>query len=100
MASRCAVCAGSDFAFLTRDGDHAWEECRCCGFVRLARGFTLAEAAQGEDDSDMGRAYIDGYRAKFAAKMARSRRRAARLRRRAPGDDFLDVGSNLGFMVE
>ena len=100
MASPCAVCAGADFAFLARDGAYAWEECRACGFVRVAAGFTLAEAARGEDDAAMGRAYIEGYRAKFAAKMARSRRRAARLRRRAQGDDFLDVGSNFGFMVE
>ena len=100
MASPCAVCAGADFAFLARDGAYAWEECRACGFVRVAAGFTLAEAARGEDDAAMGRAYIEGYRAKFAAKMARSRRRAARLRRRARGDDFLDVGSNFGFMVE
>jgi SAM-dependent methyltransferase len=100
VASPCAVCAGADFAFLARDGDYAWEECRACHFVRIAAGFTLAEAARGADDGAMGRAYIDGYRAKFAAKMARSRRRAARPRRRARGDDFLDVGSNLGFMVE
>jgi 2-polyprenyl-3-methyl-5-hydroxy-6-metoxy-1,4-benzoquinol methylase len=100
VASACAVCAGADFAFLARDGDYAWEECRACGFVRIATGFTLAEARRGADDAAMGDGYIAGYRAKFASKMARSRRRAARLRRRARGDDFLDVGSNLGFMVE
>ena len=100
VASPCAVCGGQDFAFLVRDGDYAWEECPGCGFVRIAGAFTLAEAARGEDDAAMGRSYVDGYRAKFASKMARSRRRAARLRRRARGDDFLDVGSNFGFMVE
>lgn len=86
--------------FLARDGDYAWEECRACAFVRIGAAFTLADAARGEDDWAMGRSYIEGYRAKFASKMARSSRRAKRLRRRAPGDDFLDVGSNFGFMVE
>lgn len=100
MASPCAVCSGGDFAFLTREVEHVWEECRGCGFVRLAAAVTPAEAAAGADDAAMGHAYISGYRAKFAAKMARSRRRAARLRRLARGDDFLDVGSNFGFMVE
>ncbi len=100
MASPCVVCGNPDFAFLVRDGAYAWEECRACGFVRIAAAFTLAEAACGEDDAAVGRSYIDGYRAKFAAKMARSRRRAARLRRWSRGDDFLDVGSNFGFMVE
>jgi SAM-dependent methyltransferase len=100
VASPCVVCGNPDFAFLARDAAYGWEECRSCGFVRIAASFTLADAAQGEGDAAMGRSYIDGYRAKFASKMARSRRRAARLRRRARGDDFLDVGSNFGFMVE
>jgi SAM-dependent methyltransferase len=100
VASPCVVCGKPDFAFLARDGDYSWEACAGCGFVRIAGAFTLAEAVRGEDDAAMGHAYIDGYRAKFASKMARSRRRAARLRRQASGDDFLDVGSNFGFMVE
>lgn len=100
MAEPCVVCAGPEFAFLARDGDYAWEECRACGFVRIAAAFTPAEAATAADDAAMGRSYVAGYRAKFASKMARSRRRAARLRRLSRGDDFLDVGSNFGFMVE
>ncbi len=100
MVSPCVVCGNRDFAFLVREREFPWEECRGCGFVRIAAAFTLAEAARTEDEAAMGRSYVDGYRAKFASKMARSRRRAARLRRRSRGDDFLDVGSNLGFMVE
>ncbi len=100
MASPCVVCGNQDFAFLARDRGYAWEECRACAFVRIAAAFTLAETAGGKDDAAMGRSYIDGYRAKFASKMARSRRRAARLRRWSRGDDFLDIGSNFGFMVE
>lgn len=98
MTRPCIVCRGEVFAFLARDGAYEWEECRGCGYVRVSRAFSLAEAVASEDE-DAARMYIEGYRRKFASKMARVRRRARRMRRRARGDAFLDVGSNYGFMV-
>lgn len=42
----------------------------------------------------------EGYFAKAARKLKRGRRLAAKLRRRAAGNQFLDIGCNGGFMVE
>jgi SAM-dependent methyltransferase len=99
VAKPCIVCGGENFAFLVSDVGFDWEECRGCGFVRLSKPVSLAESAAIEDGAT--EVYLDGYLTKkFKSKMTRSRRRARRMRRRARGDDFLDIGSNYGFMVE
>jgi 2-polyprenyl-3-methyl-5-hydroxy-6-metoxy-1,4-benzoquinol methylase len=95
----CIVCRGEEFTFLTRDGNLDWETCAGCQFVRTRQEFSLDDVASIENEV-VGRHYVQDYRRKFNSKMRRSRRRAARLRRRAHGEDFLDVGSNFGFMVE
>jgi 2-polyprenyl-3-methyl-5-hydroxy-6-metoxy-1,4-benzoquinol methylase len=59
----------------------------------------LAESAAHEDLHAPGYAEAFAVR-KFASKMSRTRRRARRMWRRRPGNRFLDVGSNYGFMVE
>lgn len=99
MTPPCIVCNGNDFSILVQEGEYRWAECRACGFVRLDREFSLADAEWTEGE-DVGRSYIADYQRKFESKMKRTRRRAQRLRRRAPGNNFLDIGSNYGFMVE
>lgn len=99
MTKPCVVCGSENFAFLVCDTGFDWEECRDCGFVRLSKAVSLAESAAIEDGAT--EIYLDGYLTKkFKSKMTRSRRRARRMRRHARGDDFLDIGSNYGFMVE
>ncbi len=99
MARACAVCGGGGFAFLAADGDYEWEVCADCGFVRVRADFSV-EDATGHEGEAAASMYVADYERKFASKMRRTRRRAARMWRRRPGDRFLDVGSNYGFMVE
>lgn len=95
----CAVCGGEEFIFLARNDEFEWEACTACEFARLRNSFSMADVAAIEN-SQVAHAYIERYTKKFKSKMRRSQRRAARMRRRAHGDDFLDVGSNFGLMVE
>jgi len=99
LSRSCEVCDAADtFAPLFREGDYRWERCRACGFVRLENLLSLADAIETENRHAAGYAEL-GAR-KFASKMRRNRRRARKMWRRRPGNRFLDVGSNYGFMVE
>ncbi len=51
------------------------------------------------DYDQVARDYIAGYQTKLKRKYARSRRRAAYLKRRMEGPRLLDVGSNVGIFV-
>ena len=95
----CAVCGGTSFAPLATDNGFDWETCQSCGFVRVDHLFTVKEAQEAEVEQS-AEWYIAGYKAKYKSKLARSRRRAKRMKARAPGKRFLDVGSNYGFMVQ
>lgn len=98
MSRPCDVCGAASFAPLVVDAGYAWERCASCGFVRLADLMTVADA--GAIETDSAEMYLATYQKKFAQKMRRTRRRARRMWRRRPGNRFLDVGSNYGFMVE
>ena len=98
MARACEVCEADAFAPLCREGDYQWERCRTCGFVRLENALSLSDAVETENYHAAGYAEL-GTR-KFDSKIRRNRRRAKRMWRRRPGNRFLDVGSNYGFMVE
>lgn len=56
-----------------------------------------AAAASGEI---IGSSYIESYRPRAAKKMRRSAGRVRRLKRRMRGARLLDVGANVGFVVE
>lgn len=96
----CTGCGGRDWAPLVEQNGHRWWRCRVCALARLipmpAEGATRAEIA----GDAIGRGYIDGYRARLAKKMRRSARRVRRLARLMPGKRLLDVGSNIGCVVE
>lgn len=99
-ATHCTGCGGNDWRFLVEQRGHVWWRCADCGFVRL---IPMADesAARAEIGGDaIGRSYIASYRPKLAQKMRRSRRRVRRLARRMPGPRLLDVGSNVGCLVE
>jgi 2-polyprenyl-3-methyl-5-hydroxy-6-metoxy-1,4-benzoquinol methylase len=96
----CQVCAATErHPFSQRKHSHfaqmtLWQ-CAVCGFVYLDP-MPSAEALTAQYDSDTS----DGYFAKAAAKLARSKRRLLRLRKYATSGRFLDIGCNGGFMVE
>jgi len=99
-ATGCTGCGGNDWRALVEQGGHCWWYCGACGFARL---IPMAEesAARAEIAGNaIGNSYIASYRAKLAQKMRRSRRRVRRLARRMPGPRLLDVGSNIGCLVE
>jgi SAM-dependent methyltransferase len=99
-APACAGCGGRDWAPLVEQNGYAWWRCRDCDLARLIPA-PAEPAARAEIGSDaIGRGYIDGYRAKLAKKMRRSACRVRRLARRMPGKRLLDVGSNIGCLVE
>jgi len=94
----CTGCGARDWAALVEQGGFRWWRCGRCGFARL---FPMPEAARAEIAGDaIGRSYIEGYRAKLEKKMRRSAKRVRRLARRMPGKRLLDVGSNIGCLVE
>lgn len=99
-ATRCTGCGGNDWRALVEQDGHCWWQCGACGFMRL---IPMADepAARAEIAGDaIGNSYIASYRVKLAQKMRRCRRRVRRLARRMPGKRLLDVGSNIGCLVE
>jgi SAM-dependent methyltransferase len=99
-APACAGCGGRDWAPLVEQNGHRWWRCGTCELARLIP-MPAGPAAQAEIGGDaIGRSYIDGYRAKLEQKMRRSTRRIRRLARLMPGRRLLDVGSNIGCLVE
>ena len=96
----CVGCGGRDWAPLVDQNEYHWWRCRRCELARLIP-MPSEPAARADIGGDaIGRSYIDGYRAKLAKKMRRSARRAQRLARLMPGKRLLDVGSNIGCLVE
>jgi len=99
-ATRCTGCSGNDWRFVAEQRGHVWWRCAACGFVRLIPMADEAAARAEIGGDEIGRSYIASYRIKLAQKMRRSRRRVRRLARRMPGPKLLDVGSNIGCLVE
>jgi 2-polyprenyl-3-methyl-5-hydroxy-6-metoxy-1,4-benzoquinol methylase len=95
----CAVCFGHAFRHLTRDSGYDWEICEDCAFVRLTAELSFDDEVALQDE-DAASAYISGYVDKVDRKLARSRQRLRMIRRHVKQGDFLDVGSNYGFMTE
>ena len=96
----CAGCGGRHWVPLVEQGGHRWWRCSTCELARLIP-MPAEPAARAEIGGDaIGRGYIEGYRAKLDKKMRRSARRVRRLARLMPGKRLLDVGSNIGCLVE
>ena len=96
----CAGCGACDWAPLVVQNGFRWWRCRACELARLIPmpGEPAARAELGGDA--IGRSYIEGYRAKLAKKLRRSLRRVRRLAKLMPGKRLIDVGSNIGCLVE
>jgi SAM-dependent methyltransferase len=92
------VCGARDWAPLVEQGAHSWWRCGSCESARLIPMPVEAGAAIGGDA--IGRGYIDSYGPKLAKKMRRSLGRVRRLAKLMPGKRLLDVGSNVGCVVE
>lgn len=96
----CAGCEGRDWTPVVAQGDYRWFRCGRCALLRLIPMPAEAQALAAIGDSTIGESYIEDYRRKLASKMARSARRVRRLARRMAGKRLLDVGSNIGCLVE
>lgn len=98
--TQCTGCNGRDWRPVVQQNGYRWWRCSGCGFVRLIP-MPDEPAARAEIGGDaIGRSYIEGYRAKLEKKMRRCARRARRLASLMPGVRLLDVGSNIGCLVE
>ncbi|CAK0766739.1 Class I SAM-dependent methyltransferase [uncultured Gammaproteobacteria bacterium] len=97
--SECQVCGGTEFAPLVTQGRFEWCRCRGCGLARLKDMPSDQEAREFQDHS-LAEGYIGDYRDRAEKKLRRFTRRVRRMKRRMPGPNLLDVGSNLGFFVE
>lgn len=95
----CAACGGRDWAPLVTQRGHAWWRCAGCGMATLHPMPSAAEIAAIAGDA-IGADYIAVYRKKLDRKMARSRARVRRLARRMKGKRLVDIGSNIGCLVE
>lgn len=96
----CQICAATEchpFATVRhpRFGQLTLWQCAVCGFVYLDP-MPSADALAAQYDSNTS----DGYFAKVARKLARSKRRLRRLNKFVTSGRLLDVGCNGGFMVE
>ena len=95
----CVVCHGRTFHHLTRDAGYDWETCESCGFVRLTADLSFEEEVTLQD-AEAANTYIASYAHRAGGKMAWSRRRLRRITRHIRRGQFLDIGSNYGFMTE
>lgn len=96
----CPGCRGGDWLPLVEQNGLSWWRCAACGLVRLIP-MPPEPAAHADLSADaIGSSYIDGYRGRMAQKARRGARRVRRLARRMPGKRLLDVGSNIGSVVE
>ncbi len=100
-AAPCQVCSATRFLPLVSQGSHHWWQCGDCGFAFLHPMPEVGDADYNVD-AQVGRDYISTYMAsrKYKRKLARSRSRARRLKRQMTGTRMLDVGSNVGIMIE
>lgn len=94
----CPACETPDPRAYYADNQGTLYRCRGCGLIFLdplpdpATVTALYDNAYGDATT--------GYFAKARRKRARARRLMPKLRRRARGPDFLDIGCNGGFLVE
>jgi SAM-dependent methyltransferase len=95
----CQICGGTAFTTLVVQRGYDWCRCTGCGLVRL-REMPAADAPDPIAEDAWAEGYIDSYRARAERKFKRSLGRIRRLKRRMPGPDLLDIGSNVGFLVE
>lgn len=99
MSERCQVCGGHEAMPIVHQEPHVWVRCPDCSFAWISPAPDPAGQSPGERDAT-ARAYIAAYAEKTRSKMRRSRNRLRRLARRMPGKRLLDIGSNIGFMVQ
>jgi len=99
QTNACQVCGSAENRLLVTQGDHEWRQCDGCGFAFLSAMPDSDEAAEIQSP-EIGAQYIATYKRKLDSKMRRSRKRVRRLKRRMPGPRLLDVGSNIGCLVE
>jgi len=99
-APDCTGCGGRDWLRLVVQEGHGWFRCVRCGMLRLIPMPPAGAARAAIAGGAIGGAYIEGYRRKLASKMRRSENRVRRLARRMAGPRLLDVGSNIGCLVE
>jgi len=92
----CPVCGGNAFVPLFEKAGEPFARCRQCRLV-LINPRPPAERILARYDA----AYSGAYTVKAAGKLARARRRVARLRRRLPAAarHWLDVGCSAGFVL-
>jgi SAM-dependent methyltransferase len=98
-ARACSVCGGTGFRHLASEAGYDWEVCQDCDFVRLSNAFTFDEQVAIQDATYAAN-YIAKYDAKLDKKLARCRQRLKLITRHVQRGEFLDVGSNYGFMTE
>lgn len=99
--SACRCCDGRSCAPMTDQGGYRWSRCADCGFAFLDPMPAGDAAALADDQRAYGHGYIRTYSGrKLLAKYWRSVWRALHLRWHMPGGRLLDVGSNVGIMVD
>jgi len=98
-AWHCQICGAGEPRHLVTQRDFVWVECPGCGFICL-EPMPSFEAARAIQDAASGEAFIRDYTVKRRSKMRRSMGRVRRLKRRMRGRRLLDVGANVGFLVE
>lgn len=95
----CTGCGARDWDLAVEQNGYRWWRCRACGFATLHP--MPSEAAVDAIAGDaIGRDYVEGYKKKLPSKMRRSARRLRRLAARMKGKRLIDVGSNIGCLVE
>jgi len=95
----CQVCGAQQSVPFVTQGAYRWCRCADCGLVFLQDMPSDAEARDLQND-EVSAGYIASYLKRADKKLARSLRRARRLKRLMPGPALIDIGSNLGFLVE
>ena len=98
-AWNCQVCGAGEPRHLVTQGGFRWVECPGCGFVCLDP-MPSFEAARQNENAGLGGFFIREYTRKGRSKMRRSKRRVRRLKRRMAGERLLDVGCNVGYLLE
>lgn len=95
----CAVCGTNDVQEFARQKSFVWIRCNNCNYAFIDKIYDPEDEIDVLSN-DRGAAYLEFYGEKFRKKMRRARRRAKLIKKIAPGNTVLDVGCNLGFMVE
>ena len=99
MSDICQVCMATTPIPLVTQGGYDWVKCADCGFAWITPMPTPDSSVDG-DNEIIGQSYIQKYLAKLDKKMRRSRHRVRALKRRMPGPRLLDIGCNIGCVVE